>query len=83
MSEKTEEEFIDEVVQPRRKFINENPELLSVLYDIDLLPEQIKMPVNAVRMAAFCELYKRYLDNNKKKEADNGTPSTPEVLSGG
>lgn len=53
------EEHITEIVKPYRKQISETPELLSILYDIDLLPEQIKLPVNAIRMAAFCELFKR------------------------
>ncbi len=38
--------------------INDTPALLSLLYDIDLLPEQIRLFVNARRMAAFCEIFK-------------------------
>lgn len=45
------------ITQRYRKQINDTPELLSLLYDIDLLPEQIRRYVNAVRMAAFCQLY--------------------------
>jgi len=52
------EKFIEEVTRPYRKYINDTPDLTSVLYDIDLLPEQIRLPVNATRMAAFCELWK-------------------------
>ena len=52
-------QFIQETTQPYRKQIGETPALLSLLYDIDLLPEQIKLPVNAVRMAHFCEVFKR------------------------
>lgn len=44
--------------QPYRKFINDNPPLLSLLYDIDLLPEQVVLAVNANRMIAVCELFK-------------------------
>lgn len=47
-----------EAIQPYRKQINESPALLSLLYDIDLLPEQIRLYVNAVRMIAVCELFK-------------------------
>lgn len=47
-----------EATQPYRAFINENPPLLSLLYDIDLLPEQIRLYVNANRMIAVCELFK-------------------------
>lgn len=54
-----DEKRIDEIVRPYRKFINETPELLSLLYDIDLLPEQIRLPVNAIRLVAFCEVWKR------------------------
>jgi hypothetical protein len=52
-------QFIREMTQPYRKQISETPALLSLLYDIDLLPEQIRLPVNAKRMAAFCEIFKR------------------------
>ncbi len=45
--------------QPYRKMINDNPPLLSLLYDIDLLPEQIVLQVNAGRMIAVCEMFKR------------------------
>lgn len=52
-------QFIDEITKPYRKQVSETPALLSLLYDIDLLPEQIRLPVNATRMVAFCELFKR------------------------
>lgn len=60
MSNPTDEEIkaAYDVTQQYRKFINENPALLSLLYDIDLLPEQIRLFVNARRMAAVCELFK-------------------------
>lgn len=51
--------IIDETTQPYLHQINETPALLSLLYDMDLLPEQIQLPVNAMRMAAFCEMFKR------------------------
>lgn len=54
-----EEMAIAEVTQPYRALVRETPALQSILYDIDLLPEQIRMHVNAGRMAAFCELFKR------------------------
>jgi len=53
------EKFIEDVTQPYRAYITATPALLSVLYDIDLLPEQIRLPVNAIRMAAFCELWQK------------------------
>lgn len=47
-----------EATQPYRKQIKETPALLSLLYDIDLLPEQIQRYVNAVRMAAVCMIFR-------------------------
>lgn len=52
-------QFIEETTRPYRAQINATPPLLSLLYDVDLLPEQIIFPVNATRMAAFCEVFKR------------------------
>lgn len=48
-----------EMCAPYSEQINATPALLSLLYDIDLLPEQIRLPVNAVRMSAVCECFKR------------------------
>lgn len=47
------------MTQSFRQQINETPALLSLLYDIDLMPEQIVLPVNAIRMVVVCELFKR------------------------
>lgn len=59
----TEEENVTELLtQKYRAYISDTPPLLSLLYDIDLLPEQIRLHVNAVRMAAVCELYKLAYD---------------------
>ncbi len=54
-----EREAAQKMTQPFRQQINDTPPLLSLLYDIDLMPEQIVLPVNAVRMAVVCELFKR------------------------
>lgn len=62
MSEPTDEEMraaISKSVQPYCGQINDTPALLSLLYDIDLMPEQIRLPVNVSRMIAVCELFKR------------------------
>lgn len=48
-----------EACAPYRDQINSTPALLSLLYDIDLMPEQIRLPVNALRMSAVCECFKR------------------------
>lgn len=60
MTEPSEEEMKDasDAVKPYREQINKTPALLSLLYDIDLLPEQIRLYVNANRMIAVCELFK-------------------------
>lgn len=60
MSEPTAEELqaVAEVTQRYQQYITETPALLSLLYDIDLLPEQIRLYVNANRMVAVCELFK-------------------------
>lgn len=50
---------MDEAMAPYRGLINGTPALLSILYDIDLLPEQIRLPVNVTRLIAFCEVFKR------------------------
>ena len=54
-----EEKAAARAVQPYRKQINDTPALLSLLYDIDLLPEQIRLMGNARRMIAFCEVFRR------------------------
>ena len=61
MREPTEEEInaAAGITQPFRQYIRDTPGLLSLLYDIDLLPEQIRLPINAIRMVAICELFKR------------------------
>ena len=56
-----EEKAARDATQPYRKFINENSPLLSMLYDIDLMPEQIVLMVNASRMIAVCELFRMTL----------------------
>lgn len=67
-----EEKFIQERTDEYRKYINSKPELLSLLYDIDLLPEQIRIPVNVGRMIAVCELFKM-TDDKENKTPDEQT----------
>jgi len=49
---------MDDTLARYRTQIRETPALTSLLYDIDLLPEQIVLPVNVTRMAAVCVLFK-------------------------
>lgn len=50
---------VDEIVRPYRAYISATPELMSLLYDIDMLPEQTISIVGAIRLTAFCEVWKR------------------------
>lgn len=55
----TELAEIQLAIQPYRKQVNDTPELLSILYDLDLLPEQIQTRINAMRLVAFCDIFRR------------------------
>jgi hypothetical protein len=61
--------LIDEILQPYLKFINSTPELVSMLYDIDMMPEQTTSITGAIRLAAFCEVWKRMEDYKTKAAA--------------
>lgn len=50
---------VNEILDNYLKQINSTPELLSLLYDIDMLPEQTTSVIGATRLAAFCEVWKR------------------------
>jgi hypothetical protein len=58
-NENEDQDAVSEILKPYRSFINERPKLLSLLYDIDMLPEQTVTRVGAIRLAAFCEVWKR------------------------
>lgn len=51
------EDGVEEIVAPYREQINTTPMLLSLLYDADLLPEQIVSMRGAKSMAAVVEAY--------------------------
>ena len=53
--------------------INETPALLSLLYDADLLPEQIVTMRGAVSMAAVCIAYNEGLHARAPTRAEAGT----------
>jgi hypothetical protein len=48
-----------EICAPYRQQISDTPMLLSILYDIDMLPEQTVTVPGAIRLAAFCEIFKK------------------------
>ena len=52
-----EQHAVQEVVATYRSTISNTPALLSLLYDVDLLPEQIVTMRGAVTMAAVVEAY--------------------------
>jgi len=61
----TEAETVQNIVSTYRATINSTPALLSLLYDADLLPEQITSMRGAISMAAVVEAY-----NLGKKQND-------------
>ncbi len=50
---------VDEILGRYLKQINDTPALLSLLYDADMLPEQIISARGAVSVAAVVEAYNR------------------------
>lgn len=46
------------ILQPYLQMINETPDLLSLLYDVDMLPEQTVTVRGAVAVSAVCEAYR-------------------------
>lgn len=58
--------FVKDILKPYLKYINETPELTSLLYDLDLLPEQIKLPVNAGRALVITKLFQQLNDKENK-----------------
>lgn len=57
---KEREEPVYEIIKPYLEMIRESPELTSLLYDIDMLPEQCVSTAGAIRLAGMCEIWKRY-----------------------
>ena len=74
--------FVRSVVEEWGPYIDQRPELLSLLYDVDLLPEQllhvlrVNSPAaapNARRMVAICMLWdEAYPDANDRALANPG-----------
>ena len=64
---------VADAVQPFRKQVNDSPALTSLLYDIDLLPEQIRLFANAKRMIAICLMFKVMTDEQIKQLMEGGS----------
>jgi len=52
------EEGVTELLNPYYLFISDRPGLLSLLYDVDMLPEQTVTRAGASRLAALCSVWK-------------------------
>jgi len=50
---------VAEILADYSGFINARPELMSLLYDIDMLPEQCVTRAGAIRLAGMCAVWKR------------------------
>jgi len=55
---KATETTVRSILQPYLQMINETPDLLSLLYDVNLLPEQCRSVNAAVAVSAVCEAYR-------------------------
>lgn len=53
------EDGVCEIVMRYAKFISARPALLSLLYDINMLPEQTMTRDGAIRLAGLCEVWKK------------------------
>lgn len=71
------ESGVEEVLVAYRKRINETPVLLSLLYDVDLLPEQIVSLRGAMSMAAVVEAYEAGLRDANATGSTNAPQATP------
>lgn len=52
------QQVVHGILQPYLQMINETPDLLSLLYDVNLLPEQCRTVNAAVAVSAVCEAYR-------------------------
>lgn len=53
--------IVMDIISKHREEINRTPSILGLLYDFDLLPEQIQTIRGALSMAAVCEAYRQGL----------------------
>ncbi len=65
-----------ELVGPYLPLVNHSPQLQSLLYDVDLLPEQINTAKNCHRFIVICELFKISIISAKFDESTRGLLAT-------
>jgi hypothetical protein len=53
------ESGVTDILADYSQFINDRAELMSLLYDIDMLPEQTVTRAGAIRLAGLCAVWKR------------------------
>ncbi len=58
----TEQDKVVQIIQPYRALISDTPALISLLYDADMMPEQIVSIRGAISVAAVCEAYQAGFD---------------------
>jgi len=70
------ESGVTEILSERRGFISARPELMSLLYDIDMLPEQTVTRAGAIRLMGLCAVWER-MEKAEAIIANSPTISTP------
>jgi hypothetical protein len=57
MTSKAEANAVLSIIEAHRSKINETPAILSLLYDLNLLPEQVVTYRDAMLMAGICRAF--------------------------
>lgn len=68
---------VAEIIARWAEFINARPMLLSLLYDIDMLPEQCVTYAGSIRLAGLCEVWK-HGEEGRLPPPPQPLPSPPE-----
>lgn len=74
---KDREDGVTEYLSRYTAFINERPMLLSILYDIDMLPEQTVTKAGAIRLAGLCEVWRMGEEGKIKAPNHENAPCHP------
>jgi len=69
---------IRDIIKPHLDLINSTPELYSLLYAGNMLPEQTVTIIGAIRLACLCDVWKRMADAESRAAANAG--SVPHVV---